>query len=725
MRYVVLSLLLLFAAIAVFAQGDINLPAEVYTTRGPHVVVNGMLLNAPVKEVRGSLLLPMRAVFEALEAEVKWFPATQLIVATRGNVTVQLWINRSVAIVNEQEINLAVPPTLMQGSTYVPLRFPAEAFGGEVKWFGNIQTAVISITPLVAIIDPVTPVIPVVPDPAAPTMLNGVLVTKVTEGVTALLVQNAKGDTSLLQITPTAVITRANGQQTPQIATFTALEPGDQLQITLDAAGKATAIVARFAQIKGIAAAVANNKLLLQDGALYQLQPDIRVLDTNGKVVPLTQVSNGVAVTLDLTPDTTNVWRIIVPVQTIAPIEVPVVRLPMILTVAAVGYTKALKTGDILTIQVTGEPKAESVTASVGDIIRDLKLTETTPGTYTRKVTIAANTNATAVPIVAVMQLAGKKSEAVKSVLPVTIDTRAPSFNVLIPGDGTQLLDRNPTLEAAYSDPGGSGIDAKSIKVWVNGVDVSKLATITDTRLSYKAKNLANGPLTAHIEMADLAGNTASADWKMTITPVAVAVAANQYLKHDAIAPLMAGQKLSLRAKLARTPFKLEWYLGNKLISIEKLKDVKSNEYLASYTIDEADALGENSVSVRLYSTARDSQVLFSTTQVTLVAKPKEFMITAPANNTKAAVPLVITGEATAGAQVRVTVTYTAQVLFFVQTGELYKAILTTDTHGVWKTPGIDSDFALVQPDTYNVTAELLDKDGLVTKTEKITLKRK
>lgn len=721
MRYLLL-LLLLTASLAAFAQGGIALPAEVYSTPGPHVVVNGVLLQAPVQKMGGSLLLPMRAVFEALQAQVRWYPAAQQIIATRGATTVQLWINKSVAIVNEQEITLATPPALAAGTTYVPLRFPAEAFGGEVKWFANLQTAVITITPLQAVGTPAPQPAPTpTPTPAPePATLDGVLVTKITAGVSALLVQLPKGDTQLMQLAAGAVITRANGSQPAQAASFAALEPGDQLQITRDAAGKATAIVARFAQLRGTVAAVANNKLLLQDGSLYQLTADIRVVDTTNQAVPLSQVTNGTAVTLDLTPDTTNVWRITVPVQVVAPPPAPALRAPSILTVAAVGYTKPLKAGDTLTIQVTGEPKADRVTASVGDILRDLALDETAPGTYTRKVTIAANTNATDAAISATMRLNLQDSAVVKSAQPVTIDTRPPSFDALIPGDGTMLLDRNPTLEAAYADPGGSGVDAKSVKILVNGTDVTKLATITDSRLSYKAQELPLGTVTMRIELADLAGNTAAAEWKMTIAETRSMVV--QYVKHDAAAPLMVGNVLSLAGKFAAVPVKLEWFLGNKLVSTTLTKDAASGEYRASYVIDPADDLGEHSVSVRVYTTATQSQVLFAATPVTVVAQPKAFKITAPADKTKAPVPLVISGQATPGVKVRVTVTYTSLGGFVG--GELSKSTLTVDAQGAWKTEAIDTDL-LVKPDNYQVTTELLDAAGKVTETAKISLTRK
>jgi hypothetical protein len=169
----------------------------------------------------------------------------------------------------------------------------------------------------------------------------------------------------------------------------------------------------------------------------------------------------------------------------------------------------------------------------------------------------------------------------------------------------------------------------------------------------------------------------------------------------------------------------LEWFLGNKVISTAMTKDAASGEYRTSYTLDPADALGENSVSVRVYTAATQSQVLFSTTPVTIIAQPKMLKISAPGNKTKAPVPLIITGEATPGVQVRVTVSYASLVTILQLQGELYKDILTTDAQGVWKTDPIEVDSLLVKPDTYTVIAERLDADGNVAETAQITLTRK
>jgi len=723
MRNGLVSLLLCAVAADCMAQGGISLPEEVYKTPGPHVVVNGALLKAPVKEVGGSLLLPMRAVFEALQAEVRWFPSAQQIVAKRGDTTVQLWIQRPVAIVNDKEIRLATAPILMDGATYVPLRFPAEAFGGEVKWLGSVRTAAITITPLTGVASGTTDQgsQPPIKTETAPTTLDGVILTKVTSGVTAMLLQHGKGETTLVQLAPNAILTRANGGEPARSATFAELEPGDLVKVTRDTAGKAVAVAARFAEVKGVAAAIANNRLLLRDGSLYQLQADVRVANADGTAVPLAQISDGTEVTLRLTPDTTNVWRIVVPTVT-QPATGASTDRPGILTVAAVGYSKAVRAGGVLTLQVTGEPGAERVTADIGEVVRGVVLEETTPGTYTRRVTVPANTNATDVPIVASMRLNGKDMPPVKSANSVTLDTRPPSFNALLPGEDARLLDRSPTIEAAYADPGGSGVDPKSVTITVGGVDVTKRAVITDARLSYKAVSLPIGPAQIHIEVADAAGNKAAADW--TVTVVEVRSTTEQYVRHDAATPLMAGAKLSLAAKLAMEPAKIEWYLGNHRVSAAKSLDAASGEYRAVYTVGSDTELGEHSVSVRITGGDGRNEVLYATRPVQIAAQPKRFRVLAPSDKAKAPSPFVVSGEATPGARVRVAVAYSGRIAFLPVKGELYKDVLTADAKGVWTTEALDVSSVLVKPDSYTVTVELLGPDEAATDTVKLSLTR-
>ncbi|ERM92262.1 hypothetical protein O163_06520 [Caldanaerobacter subterraneus subsp. yonseiensis KB-1] len=78
-------------------------------------------------------LVPMRAFFEALGAKVNWKEKTKTVTAFRGKITtVQLIIGHKIAKVNGKNYELIVAPQLINGSTYVPLRFVGEVFGYKV-----------------------------------------------------------------------------------------------------------------------------------------------------------------------------------------------------------------------------------------------------------------------------------------------------------------------------------------------------------------------------------------------------------------------------------------------------------------------------------------------------------------------------------------------------------------------------------------------------------------
>ncbi|MDD2447654.1 MAG: stalk domain-containing protein [Tissierellia bacterium] len=91
----------------------------------------------------GTTLVPMRALFEKLGAEVTWNQNTQTVVATTDGKTIELGINKNVALVNGKEQVLPIEASLIDGTTYIPLRFIAEALIYEVDW--NNTHKVISI----------------------------------------------------------------------------------------------------------------------------------------------------------------------------------------------------------------------------------------------------------------------------------------------------------------------------------------------------------------------------------------------------------------------------------------------------------------------------------------------------------------------------------------------------------------------------------------------------
>lgn len=92
---------------------------------------------------KGNVLVPLRGIFEALGATVKWEPSTQTITATRGSTTVVLTIGSSTAYVNGKPVKLHAPAQLINGTTMVPIRFISEALGGVVAWEGTSRTVIV------------------------------------------------------------------------------------------------------------------------------------------------------------------------------------------------------------------------------------------------------------------------------------------------------------------------------------------------------------------------------------------------------------------------------------------------------------------------------------------------------------------------------------------------------------------------------------------------------
>ncbi|WP_338842165.1 copper amine oxidase N-terminal domain-containing protein [Paenibacillus glucanolyticus] len=111
-----------------------------------NVVINGVIqkFDAPAQLKNGSVLVPMRAIFESLGASVEWKQDNQQIIARKDFETIVLTVSSKKATINNQNVELNVAPQIIYGSTMVPLRFVGEALGADVKWSESDKTVNIS-----------------------------------------------------------------------------------------------------------------------------------------------------------------------------------------------------------------------------------------------------------------------------------------------------------------------------------------------------------------------------------------------------------------------------------------------------------------------------------------------------------------------------------------------------------------------------------------------------
>lgn len=139
----ILSGLIAFALLFTFA-----IQAQVQAAPQISVYIDGVRLYAdqPPMMIRGRTMLPLRAIFEALDARVGWNQRAQTVTATKAGTTVVLKIGSKVATINDSNVTLEVPAQTIRGRTMVPVRFVSEALGEQVLWNSRTQTVTINTT---------------------------------------------------------------------------------------------------------------------------------------------------------------------------------------------------------------------------------------------------------------------------------------------------------------------------------------------------------------------------------------------------------------------------------------------------------------------------------------------------------------------------------------------------------------------------------------------------
>ena len=113
--------------------------------RPVQVVVNNATLAVPALQQHNRVLVPMRAIFEALGAGVVYTASTHSIVAKTNDARIELQIDSPHADVNGTSIALDAPPRIVGTRTFVPLRFVAQALGAYVNYDNAMRIVTVTL----------------------------------------------------------------------------------------------------------------------------------------------------------------------------------------------------------------------------------------------------------------------------------------------------------------------------------------------------------------------------------------------------------------------------------------------------------------------------------------------------------------------------------------------------------------------------------------------------
>ncbi|HBD63208.1 MAG TPA: hypothetical protein DC038_02110 [Clostridiales bacterium] len=142
----ILSLVLILAltSVTAFAQ----------TTNEIIVSIDSVKVNfdentgSPFVDENYRTLVPFRKSLETYGASVEWDNETRIAIAVKGDIRVEVPIDKNYITVNGQEKATDTAAKIVNGRTYLPIRAVIEAFGSSVEWDQSLNTVVITTVPV-------------------------------------------------------------------------------------------------------------------------------------------------------------------------------------------------------------------------------------------------------------------------------------------------------------------------------------------------------------------------------------------------------------------------------------------------------------------------------------------------------------------------------------------------------------------------------------------------
>lgn len=149
--------------------------------------------------------------------------------------------------------------------------------------------------------------------------------------------------------------------------------------------------------------------------------------------------------------------------------------------------------------------------------VNRVPMREVRPGVYEAAYTIRRLDNLTpSRPIVASLRVG---DQTVKSNLTqaLTADARAPVLRNLSPREGEAIVDRATiSVSATFDDAGGVGVDPKSVRILLSGLNVTADSDITAQFFTYRA-DLPPGRHTVDVSARDMVGNAVRKTWTFDV----------------------------------------------------------------------------------------------------------------------------------------------------------------------------------------------------------------
>jgi hypothetical protein len=209
------------------------------------------------------------------------------------------------------------------------------------------------------------------------------------------------------------------------------------------------------------------------------------------------------------------------------------------ITNVALNSDAALSPGATLRLQVSATPNARAATVTLGDSGITVPLRQQAAGSYTGSYVVRRSDRIDPTQRMTARLTFGERvysrqfnyppafqalaagardepREQARAERQAARDQRSPDITDLTPANGERVGDRRNTRVAARLSDEGSGVDPDSVRLRLNGRDVSADARVTDDRVVFRDE-LEPGRYTAEVTVRDKVGNQTRKIWTFDV----------------------------------------------------------------------------------------------------------------------------------------------------------------------------------------------------------------
>ena len=152
----------------------------------------------------------------------------------------------------------------------------------------------------------------------------------------------------------------------------------------------------------------------------------------------------------------------------------------------------------------------------IGGVANDVPMRELRPGIYEGRYTVRRQDKMTAASSVVATLRSGSQSVRANLSRPLLADNTPPTVVNLTPRENERVAVGTVYVSGNLEDARGTGVDPQSVRLTLNGRDVTRDTQITAQSFSYR-NQLPAGAYTALLTAQDSAGNSVRREWRFDV----------------------------------------------------------------------------------------------------------------------------------------------------------------------------------------------------------------